>query len=154
MIEGLWVSLQLNEGWKLHICSVYIPPYAALNNILLFMTDLYEVIDKHKNDIFIVIEDFNLSNIDRQPDVSERNFLSVGANDPVSEYFIDNFELMDFKQFSNIRNANNTILDLVFSPSLAMTVNTCLSPSVNEDIHHPSLESLTSPNSMQRNTVQ
>lgn len=140
IIEDLWVSIVLNGGKKLFICCVYVPPHAVLNNFILFFNKLEEIFNSNPNDEFIIVGDFNLSNITWKYDVDNKSYLPFNAVDPLSEFFVDNLALNDLKQFNNVLNCNGKCLDLIMSSNLQIEVSQCIMPFVNEDIHHKAFE--------------
>ena len=140
IIEDLWVSVALRGGKKLFICTVYIPPYATINNYLQFLSKLDDLITKNINNDFLLLGDFNLPNLNWQFNPNDNDLFSQNATDPCSQSFSDSFFLNGLKQYNNVLNERNRILDLVMSNSLKVNVTKCDSPFVSVDSHHMPLD--------------
>lgn len=141
IIEDLWVSVELKGGKKLFLCCIYIPPHATVNNFIAFFSKIEDFISKHKNNDFILIGDFNLSGTEwGKINADSAHVVPLNIPDLRSQCFCDCITMNNFKQFNQITNSNEKILDLVLCNSCSMSVGRSGFPLVPEDAHHPSLE--------------
>ncbi|KAG5871869.1 hypothetical protein JTB14_033875 [Gonioctena quinquepunctata] len=130
----MWVSVTLSDGKKLNICCVYIPPHAILNNFILFFQKLEEILSNHESSNFMIVGDFNHSNLMWEFDYKLASYRPRYVTDILSQYFI-NMCLLNSKQYFNILNVNQKVLD-----SNNVAVKRCTTPFVKKDVLHPALE--------------
>lgn len=140
IIEDLWVSITLDGGKKLFICCIYAPPHAVLNNFILYFNKLEDILNRNKENEFIIIGDFNLRNLTWEFDLDTNSYLPSIGIDPISEYFVDIMSFLNLKQYCNITNARGNVLDLLLSVSLNMNVSQCADSFVTEDSNHKAFE--------------
>lgn len=142
--EDIWVtmSLRTKDGPILiHMCTIYLVRQgegnsisAQLNN---FTRKLEDNFHSAPNDLFLIVGDFNMPNIDW-------DLKSSGHLDPMEVtnenqiIFLDTVYACNLEQYNNIRNTNGRLLDLVYCNS-NLTVSPSDYPLVPEDPHHRSI---------------
>lgn len=143
--EDIWVTISYknkpnSKPKKLHVCTIYLCDEnrgysfsAQLNN---FSDRLSHIINSCPDDSFILLGDFNLSNVDW---VQNGNIIEpTGVVGEAQIYFIDTLTECNLNQYNLCRNINNRLLDLALS-NMDLTVSCCGDPIVPEDAHHKSL---------------
>lgn len=137
--EDLWVCVTLENGKKMFLCCVYIPPHSTDNNLKAHLDRVSEIMFNNPDDIFIIVGDYNMPGIVWSIDNVLKYYQPQPYNS-MSEALIDTFSLLDFKQFNGISNSHNKILDLFYSNAEKVTVNKSCVPFVTEDNFHPALD--------------
>ncbi|XP_055542820.1 uncharacterized protein LOC129728406 [Wyeomyia smithii] len=127
------------RGTKLLLCGVYIPPDRSqdVNVIDAHISSIGELSGKSTvNDIVFVCGDYNQPRIMWMPD-------SLPASDQLpaaSATLIDGTDFFNLKQQNFQRNHNDRTLDLIFcSSEHRLTVDSCITPLLPVDRHHPPL---------------
>lgn len=139
-VEDVWISLPLpNNNSKIHVCCVYLPGYLSLDTLSEFYESITTLLNENPNDIFLINGDFNLPNISWLKENTPVLLPSVLMPDRKSILFSDFLSITDLKQFNNILNKNNRVLDLVLCNKENVLVESCESPLIWEDLHHKSI---------------
>nr|CAI5831676.1 unnamed protein product [Callosobruchus analis] len=113
------------------IVNLYIPPdtpnsdYEILFDTLLASSFMFD------NNHILIVGDFNLMNY--------ANYMITGDSDTKIQMLNSFVQIVNVKQFNNVYNKNNRILDLVFHNSDCV-VSKSLNSFVKEDSHHPALD--------------
>nr|CAI5835906.1 unnamed protein product [Callosobruchus analis] len=113
------------------IVNLYIPPdtpnsdYEILFDTLLASSFLFG------NNHILIVGDFNLMNY--------ANYMITGDSDTKIQMLNSFVQIVNVKQFNNVYNKSNRILDLVFHNSDCV-VSKSLNSFVKEDSHHPALD--------------
>jgi hypothetical protein len=143
--EDVWVTILTgprNNRLNINICTLYLCSEHNGNSfntqLNKFTNKLNDIMISAPNDIFIVLGDFNLPNLDW-------HLLSNGLIEPrglageTQIFLFDTLNQHNLDQFNLVRNANNRILDLAFS-NQPLSIEPCLCPLAEpEDAHHKSL---------------
>lgn len=145
-IEIVWVTLPAIDR-SIHICVAYLPP-DRLNDpelIELYSQSILWVTSKMKpKDSICVLGDFNLSCLKWIPDTSGCLFVDVSRStvNSLTARFLDDHNLANLVQISNIVNENNAQLDLCFVSNDVtdqFTVSRAPASLVRDVRHHPPL---------------
>ncbi|CAH2097405.1 unnamed protein product [Euphydryas editha] len=144
--EDLWVTLSCSKdsrnSRKIHFCTVYLCSANLGNsfNVQLqnFTDNLSIIINSCPNDLFVIMGDFNLSNITWSCEAYHSPQFS-GATGETQIYFLDTLAECNLTQYNHCLNNYGRLLDLVLSNTDCL-VSSCDSPLVPEDAHHKSLE--------------
>lgn len=107
----------------MYIFNIYIPPSLSSADFEYFF-DLLERVIADKCNV-LVVGDFNVP-----------NFTNINLNDAKSNIVNHFIAFSNFKQFNNILNVNNRLLDLVLS-DIKCSVFKDENPLVVEDTYHP-----------------
>ena len=139
-IDFICVSVKDNAQ-KIFITSSYIPPNSPFSTYMEHAAAIQSVFSRvSEKDSIFVCGDFNLpyicwTSIDLDP------HLTPYSGSEWTNQFLDSFCSLPLYQINGIPNANNRMLDLIFTD---MTTNAFISRSspisVPEDMHHPCLE--------------
>lgn len=143
--EDIWVSVTFtnknNITRTIHICTVYLCSenlgYSYNAQVCNFTDKLSQIVNSHPDDLFMILGDFNFSNIKwtfKYNDCPKYSGL-VGQS---QTYFFDTLSECNLVQYNNHYNQNDRILDLVLS-NIDLLISTCAEPLVPEDVHHKSL---------------
>ena len=136
------VLIKLN-GKNLVAVNVYIPPVSKYEIYHDFLKKFNEIYSKYCNSIFIIMGDFNLPKCYFNIDSDNKLILQcLNKNHIISEnayYLYANIKAFKMLQFNKYLNANNNILDLVFSTH-AIKVQKPTTSLVKVDISHEPLE--------------
>lgn len=139
--EDIWIVIKVNKR-RIYICCVYIAP----GNDMAYLS-FARKLESNRNkmgvqDLILICGDFNCPSVKwvnqsfsivLNPTEVENKFASI----------VDTFNFLEFKQFNNILNKNNRILDLILcSKNRVNNISRCDTPLVNEDDHHPAVEFL------------
>jgi hypothetical protein len=140
-LEDLWVTVSDNKSRrKIHICCAYIPPGNNFNNSTsVFCDNTSSHILNNPDDSFVVLGDFNLSDVSWSYSQFTDSFVPSGFSDATSALAIDFISFADLKQHNGIPNAYNKVLDLVLVNNLNCDVSECMDPLVHPDLHHKPL---------------
>lgn len=140
--EDIWVTISLRNSRrtvKLHLCVLYLCDQNKGNSfsvqLINFSNRLTTIIQGNKFDKFLVVGDFNMSNILWLP--SEIGFKPIATNTRFSD-FIDVLYECNLRQFNNHRNRYDGVLDLVLCNDY-VSVTVCSDPLVKEDDYHKTL---------------
>ncbi|CAH2095763.1 unnamed protein product [Euphydryas editha] len=145
--EDLWVSLTIKKSksssncLKIHICTLYLTNENGGNSFKVqlenFSRKLSDIVLSHPDDKFIIMGDFNLSNLvwHRECD----HFLPSNISGAAQCNFFDIITMCNLHQYNNCHNiSSNRLLDLVFANEL-LNIRWCSDPLVPENVHHKSL---------------
>ncbi|KAJ8974438.1 hypothetical protein NQ317_014484 [Molorchus minor] len=136
--EDLWVSIEVGNSTQLHLCCVYVPPHASVENLIAHLHSVSEVRQRHENDYVLIVGDYNVSDITwENPDNCKDFYKALNTADRFGESLVDAYNYLELRQYNGMRNENGKILDLVFSSIDKVSVNCCSNPFVPEDKHHP-----------------
>ncbi|KAJ8983462.1 hypothetical protein NQ317_013337 [Molorchus minor] len=139
--EDLWVSIKVGNSTQLHLCCVYVPPHASVENLIAHLHSVSEVRQRHENDYVLIVGDYNVSDITwENPDNCKDFYKALNTADRFGESLVDAYNYLELRRYNGMRNENGKILDLVFSSIDKVSVNCCSNPFVPEDKHHPSIE--------------
>lgn len=141
--EDIWVTVELRNSKhlvKLNICVLYLCEqkrgysfYDQLNN---FCNKLSTVVDTLPDEKFLVVGDFNMSDI--QWLHSDLGLQPSNVVDPRKLEFINHLNHCNLRQFNVNKNSFDGILDLVLCNEF-VSVSLCPYPLTLEDPYHPSL---------------
>lgn len=145
--EDIWVSIDIGAKGKspisLHIGCLYL---CQQNLGLSFNTQLINFSErvvfastKNPYDKFFIAGDFNLSNISWSS-ANGSNYLTPLVDSANSNHteLLDLINLCGLRQFNNVKNNMDRLLDLVISNE-DVSVSHCKEPLVREDPYHPAL---------------
>lgn len=145
--EDIWLTLSLrsknHEMKKLNICTVYI-----INNnigssvnaqLSTFTNNLYDITTQNSDQSFIVLGDFNQSNIYWSKNCDSNELQPFNISGDSQRNFIDTLESCFLTQYNHVANSSSRILDLILC-DFPVEVFPCDSPLTKEDSHHPSLK--------------
>ncbi|XP_050680149.1 uncharacterized protein LOC126976049 [Leptidea sinapis] len=145
--EDLWVTLfiprtRTTTATHIHLCSVYLCNQAEGNsfNVQLanFQNQLLTLINTYKDDKFLVLGDFNLSEIQWVSSSSEDGLIPHNLTKQIYFDFADNINMCSLKQYNHVTNNIGRILDLVLSND-SVSVFQCATPLVPEDSPHKAI---------------
>jgi len=158
LVEELWIGLSF-EDHRYVIGVVYIPPGSTLGLYEEHIETINYVRDNLPNTDVVVVGDYNLPGFIKSYKICDSNnsqfreecfsFATLfNSSDSLVFVSTNQRELLlhdcvafhDFVQINNIVNANNTILDLVFTNQSNIIVNASSSYLTHADSHHPPLE--------------
>ena len=122
-IDIVGIKLHLGHHYLVDL-NIYIPPKTSSQDFEAFF-DLLSTIEALCNIKVLILSDFNAS------DFTNTTNRTVNVIKNFSEFY-------GLKQFNEVRNAHNNILDLVFS-NTDCKVEPSDSALVKEDPHHPCL---------------
>lgn len=145
--EDLWLCVRIQQvntrKWiNLYLCVIYLCEQCnglsfsmQLSN---FLAKLNYAVSLNPNDAFLVIGDFNLSNIVWVPK-NISSFYPTNINSSDEQVLTDEMYALNLIQFNGVPNKLGRILDLVFS-NQNVSVTECLDPlTPTVDSHHPPL---------------
>lgn len=140
--EDIWVTLRIpgkNGFTSLHLCCIYLSKSFNFNaRISAFSNDLGIKLLNQPNDKFLIMGDFNLSDITWSLPVGEDNMIPCNYTSTISSIFIDNINYCNFHQYNGVQNTLGRILDLVLC-NFSVRVAPASDPLVPEDTHHKSI---------------
>ncbi|CAB3239331.1 unnamed protein product [Arctia plantaginis] len=145
--EDIWVTLTLHRknpkvSYKMHLGVVYICNQKLGNTLSEqlneFSKGLMDVVLAHPADKFLVLGDFNQSNIVWQPLEDDIALNPTNLVNSIQLNFIDNLNICNLQQYNHYTNINNKILDLVLSNG-EVSVGLPSDPLVIEDPHHKAI---------------
>lgn len=126
----------------LHIILTYIPHGRNhLDRLSAFYDRVYNYMDCHSNDVFIILGDFNVTNGEWKPDNLTSNLVLLPNEDELVCATSDFMSLSHLRQYNFISNINNRYLDLIFSNTYC-EINRSINPLTPEDTNHPALDIL------------
>lgn len=140
VIEDIWVAVELQDGVSWFLCCIYIPPHTMFDDFVEYFNKLELIFLKYPKHKFVIVGDFNIPDILWNFDSVHDAYIPYSHGDLLSDLFVNNFSLLELRQFNGIRNINDRILDLVASRDLQLNVMRCDTPFVPEDSHHVALE--------------
>lgn len=144
--EDIWVTISYKDLvrkriLKLHICTIYLCSenlgHSFSRQLYNFTNQLTNLFSTHSDDLFLVLGDFNMSDITWLSSANDFLIPSGLSGDHVYN-FIDTLSLCNLNQYNNILNNFGRLLDLVLS-NKNVSVKECLDPLVPEDPHHKAL---------------
>ncbi|KAJ8946190.1 hypothetical protein NQ318_001702 [Aromia moschata] len=138
--EDLWISINIGGSRQLHLCCVYVPPYASVENLKAHLHSVSAVRQSHEKDDILVIGDYNIPNISWTKHNSHNYYTALITTDGFGESLIDSFNYLEIQQYNGVYNNSDKLLDLVFCSIDNVFVDLCTNPLVPEDIHHKSLD--------------
>lgn len=142
LCEDLWVTIELSGRFcrsKLHLCAIYLPPPVKMDCMAHLTSKLEGSLD-YLNNVFM-IGDFNLNQIDWQLSPNHNYLEPQNAYNNVCTILLDFANSICLRQFNNVRNCNNRILDLIFSnSSYPISVTAAFDNISKVDVYHPPLQ--------------
>ncbi|XP_045459260.1 uncharacterized protein LOC123669713 [Melitaea cinxia] len=140
--EDLWVTIDYvskNMCMKINLCAIYLPPPVTIEVISHFTNKLQKNINNLEN--VLLVGDFNLSRIEWIQHMSISHVVPRISGGVVCSTLIDFAAYASFKQYNNIKNKQQKILDLVFSnTSCPLTVTNPTDILSSVDSYHPPIE--------------
>lgn len=136
--EDIWVSVSVDiEGVskKLHICAVYIPSPPKFDTVKRFLDNTCNVINL-VGDV-VVMGDMNLGDIEWTNALDGWHTLPSNYHNAMENALIDFMHINNLRQYNNIRNQNDRILDIVLSNVCYGKVAPPLDLLSRLDLHHP-----------------
>ncbi|XP_077300450.1 uncharacterized protein LOC143921156 [Arctopsyche grandis] len=147
-VEDMWISLTLRNITnhrnllKFHVCVLYLCSENIGNSFNTQLTNFLEnmstISTNYPDDRFLIVGDFNLSNIQWSQDISRGGLMPINSLRSTEMTLIDALHFCNFKQYNGVLNLFGRILDLVLSNE-HLVVDACLDPLVPEDPYHKSL---------------
>lgn len=121
------------------LCGYFPHCNLQFDSLCSFFENVSDIILNNPSDHCLVLGDFNIPSAPWYRDGLEV-LLNMSAKDcdNLTEALHSFLTLTNLKQFNDIFNINNRILDLVISDKDCL-VSRCTEPLVNEDAHHPAL---------------
>lgn len=147
--EDLWLSLSITSKNSsrptiLHLCVLYLCKqnngYSFSSQLHNFLSKLAYVLLMHPDDKYLVLGDFNLSNIQWTSNGLDSHILypsNVSSNDETT--LIDDLNMHNLNQFNGFLNIEGRILDLVLSNDIVTITDCDDAPLVPIDPLHRSL---------------
>lgn len=141
--EDMWVTIMTNDrSYKIHICTVYLCTENngnSFNQQLQNFTDrLNEIILSNPLDKFIILGDFNMTNLIWTRVTGSSDLSPSGAIGEQQRYFLDTINTLDLGQYNSHLNINDRLLDLALS-NCCLNISISVQPLVNEDVNHKSI---------------
>lgn len=137
--EDLWVTLQDDNGKKVHLCCVYLPPEEE-NARAYFSNKLQSLWCYIRNDPILICGDFNLTKTTWQ---MRGPYLIPVEYDNHYNDILDCFSFNELNQCNSIRNDNDKLLDLILcKKSQISNLQRSNNPLSRVVGHHPPLEFL------------
>lgn len=134
--EDIWISISINRS-VFYICCAYIPPNDVLR-LSAFRNNVERVLGIIGNEKVVIMGDFNLPGIEWKYTTDSTNVLtSTNLRDKNSIDFIETVSFCNLRQFNNLSNQHNNLLDLVLTNFCDVTVNSIDVPILPVDPHHP-----------------
>lgn len=143
--EDLWLILKIGK-MVLNICAVYIPSPLNVDYVDIFTKNTVQVIHNNmtkgiSEPLFLLVGDFNMGDIEWCKDNSSAYMTPSTSGNNVYTEFLDAMSYCDLYQFNDMINANNRILDLVFSgASSDISIESAKGFSTAPDPYHPPLD--------------
>lgn len=140
--EDIWLSISLENGYKLLFCTFYLRPQATLLEYEKFADNLMFVVNNANEKTFVfVCGDANAPEI--KWGLGESGSIqAIQYEGRIAETLIHTFDACDFKQHNLVQNTNGRILDLCLSNIVHDQVQ-CQRASFllcREESHHPAVE--------------
>lgn len=110
----------------------------VLNHFVALVSDRH--VDR-PSDKFLIVGDFNVTQAHWNSSAEDEHFI-ISETEPdtiLLKLVRDCLSYTDFKQYKNVLNFNNRLLDLILSDSIC-NVRRSSEPLVPEDKHHPALQ--------------
>lgn len=150
--EDLWLTLDLSVARSVRraaFCSVYLPPPVRVPYLEQFLDKCNEVFEQLNCSYVCIAGDFNIGGIDwsivNTPDCDKCPKLTN-----IDQTLIDFANVNRLKQFNNVCNSSDRILDLVLCNNSMCRVSQSEDPISNIDQHHPPLDIVISLNKEDR----
>lgn len=147
--EDLWLTLVLkqcgvNRHINLHICVVYLckenKGFTFSQQLTNFFDNLNGVVVRSPHDKYLIVGDFNLSNIMWTPScIDSVSFEPLNFSTYDEHLLVDEINTLGFGQFNGIRNAYGRTLDLVLSNGDVKVADCSDDSLVPIDQHHGAL---------------
>ena len=131
-LEHVFVKL---PGYDIIIGAVYISPSSESEKYEIFANDIEHIYSINCNADFILLGDFNLSQITWNYDFTDS--LAFSSSD--TNFFITVLSSLNFYQHNNIKNNMGRMLDLVFSKLNFINVENALDTFVQLEGYHLAL---------------
>ncbi|KAJ8939442.1 hypothetical protein NQ318_010626 [Aromia moschata] len=112
--QDLWISINIGSSRQFHLCCVYVPPYASVENLKTHLHNVSAVRQNHEKDDILVIGDYNIPNISWTKHNSNNYYRAFITTDGFGESLIDSFNYLEVQQYNGVYNNNGKLLDLVF----------------------------------------
>lgn len=139
--EDIWVTIRTNTTPHslVHICCAYIPGGTQHQYLIEnFLNTLSDVVSNNPKDSFIILGDFNLSEISWIQTTPSAHYAASNYSTHVSNQFVDCMHFLDLSQYNSELNSSGHVLDLILS-NLLISVEPNDDPLVPEDAHHKAL---------------
>lgn len=142
--EDIWITVTLRNKNKfnntLHICTLYLCKqnlgHSFNTQLHNFSEKLSYIVNSCPRDAFLILGDFNLSNVDWH--CVDNTTQPIGMSGESQIQFFDTLAECDLQQYNLCKNINNRLLDYVLC-NRNVSVLQCEDPLVPEDTHHYSL---------------
>lgn len=137
-VEEVWSIVSFDNGRRLIIGVVYLPPSSPVFKYEQHVSSLDFVLNKYPDASVCVVGDFNLPAASITFSEDHFNYID-GRPSPAATLLIDAYNFHSCKQLNRVLNHNNVILDLFFTniPSINVAYSDLILTSV--DSHHPPL---------------
>lgn len=135
-VEQLFTLVSIGNK-NVIIGGVYIPPFSASDIYDCHIQSLELLRMNYADCEFIIAGDFNLSSA--RYEINSKSGITFSPATAQSDSILFGYSYFNFRQFNQILNYNNSLLDLVFSSLPMLSVTLSLDPIVPIDNHHPPL---------------
>ncbi|VVC95924.1 unnamed protein product, partial [Leptidea sinapis] len=145
--EDLWITLAVklassNKYVNLHVCVVYICTQNLGNSfslqLLNYLNNLNNIIAAHPDDKYLLVGDFNLSNIIWLPG-PDGSLVPTNVSSDDEDLLTDKMTSLGLNQFNGVRNCFGRTLDLVLLNDSVQVADLSHDPLVPIDNHHGAL---------------
>lgn len=147
--EDLWVTITLKDEankshLSLHICVVYMCQmnlvYSFSHQLSSFFDNTEIIMNRHPDDKFLIIGDFNLSKIIWKSVIGDSYLVPNNYQSADECLLVDMLNLLNLRQYNSIPNSFGRTLDLVLANDNLVTVaDSATDPLVPVDSHHGAL---------------
>lgn len=148
-------SCALGAPRDLHVVCVYLPGAGPSHDEQVEHLTVYmsEFIRNHPNADYLLVGDFNFSDIEWNCDPDRLSRLPLSVSNAFQRSFLDALSSYGLDQYNTISNGNSRYLDLAFCTQEVISTR-CTFPLTREDMpHHPAIE-LELPNLILRNRLK
>lgn len=119
------------------LCSVYFPPLATVDEYLCHHDIVEELSGVYGEDKIVILGDYNLPGVQWTED--EENGMFVSGGNVKAELVMEMISYANLQQLNCVFNANNIMLDLIFSNVNNYNIFCADSFLLPCDSHHPAL---------------
>lgn len=120
------------------LCALYLPPNQPYSTYKLFFNTLQKIFTSNNVASFYLLGDFNIPTLDWLMDNKGLISSVLSTNSSCIDNYLTNYlSFLNARQFNNIRNNKNRILDLLISNSSSLTCDPPSTPLVPIDPLHP-----------------
>jgi len=131
-VEQLFILVSVGNK-NLIVGGVYIPPSSGPDMYDCHVQSV-ELLRTNYADEFNIAGDFNLSSA--RYEINSNSGINFSPTTVQSDSILFGYSYFNFRQFNQILNYNNSLLDLVFSSLPMLLVSLSLDPIVHIDNHH------------------